>query len=291
MMRTELTSRLKLAAVDLDGTLLGPDGEVSRTNLQAVNRLQEAGVQVVLASGRHFNNMRKYAAMLPGVQWLVSCQGGELSDSDRQVVLRREFFAEASAGKMLELGRDLGFSTLIYSISGVFTESDRNSGMDFYTDLAGTPPRQIKRGEILGQPLFKILWIGEPAEMDHVGGQLEKVSESVQAIRTHKRLWEFMPAGVSKASALNILAARLEVKPEEVVAFGDGDNDVPMFEWAGLSVAMPHGWPAAIRKASYTAPAGPADSAFARGVDLIFTQGHFKPLYAAAASVFARSMA
>jgi Cof subfamily protein (haloacid dehalogenase superfamily) len=273
-MKSELRTRLKLAAIDLDGTLLGPGGDVSPANLQAVARLQDAGLQVVLASGRHFNNMHKYAARLPGVKWLVSCQGGELSDADRKVVLQREFLAGGSAREMLETGRALGFSTLIYSIDGVFTEAGRNPGMDFYTDLAGTPPRQTGTEEILKQPVFKILWIGEPVEIDRVGGQLTKAHQDVQAVRTHQRIWEFMPVGTSKASALKVLAARLGVKPEEAVTFGDGDNDVPMFAWSGLSVAMPHGWPAAIREATHVAPEGPADAALARGVDLILARDY-----------------
>ena len=55
----------------------------------------------------------------------------------------------------------------------------------------------------------------------------------------------------------------------DAVVFGDGENDVPMFEWAGTSVAMPHGWALALRSAKHVAPAGPAETAFARAVDLV----------------------
>ena len=53
------------------------------------------------------------------------------------------------------------------------------------------------------------------------------------------------------------------------MAFGDGDNDVPMFEWAGCSVAMPQGWPLARARAKLIAPDGPAETALARGIDLV----------------------
>jgi len=277
MMKSELRTRLKLAAVDLDGTLLGPDGMVSAENSRAVARLQEAGLQVVLASGRHFNSMSKYAAMLPGVQWVVSCQGGELSDTQRKNVLQREFLAAESAREMVEKGRSLGLSTLIYSIDGVFTESIGTSGLDFYTNLAGTPPSQLTMEEIIKQPVFKVLWVGERTEIDRAGEKLVEDHPDVQAIRTHKRIWEFMPVGTSKASALKALAARLGVKPAETVTFGDGDNDVPMFAWSGLSVAMPHGWPAALRSATFVAAEGPAETAFARGVDLILADESGEP--------------
>jgi hypothetical protein len=88
-------------------------------------------------------------------------------------------------------------------------------------------------------------------------------------VRTNVRFLEFMPASVSKGSALTLLALRLGIAPSAAVAFGDGENDIPMFDWAGASVAMAHGWPAAIRQAKWVAPNGPVETAFARGVELV----------------------
>jgi Cof subfamily protein (haloacid dehalogenase superfamily) len=266
---TETENGLKLAAVDLDGTLLGPDGQISEANLQAVRRLQEAGVQVVLASGRHYQNMQRYADRLPGVQWLVSCQGGEVSDTSRSLVLNREFLPEANAGETLELGGSLGLASVIYTVEGICTGSEWNEGFEFYAALSGTAPRRVDVKDLLKEPIFKVIWVGDKAEIDRAVVQSGGITESVQSVRTHQRLLEFMPVGVSKASALKTLAAHLNLAASEIAAFGDGENDVPMFAWAGVSVAMPHGWPAAIASASYTAPEGPADAAFARGVEIV----------------------
>ena len=96
---------------------------------------------------------------------------------------------------------------------------------------------------------------------------------TVQRVRTHARLLESMPTAVSKATALKIVAKRLGVTSGEAIAFGDGDNDVPLFEWCGVSVAMSHGWPAAIAAASHITPEGDAETALARGVDMMFDAG------------------
>jgi len=56
------------------------------------------------------------------------------------------------------------------------------------------------------------------------------------------------------------------------VVFGDGENDIPMFAWAGTSVAMPHGWPAALKNASIVAPVGPPETALARGIEQLFAK-------------------
>lgn len=271
MIGNELRHKLKLAAVDLDGTLLGSDGQISEGNVRAVQRLQHAGVQVMLASGRHYHSMQKFATRLPGVEWLVSCQGGELSDIARRLVLNREFLPEASARKALDLGRSLGLSSVTYNVDGIYTEAGRNRGLQLYTDLSGNAPQRIDVAKLFERPIFKIIWIGEAAsQIDRARAQVNGLAATAQPIRTHEHLLEFMPPGVSKASALKIMATRLSLTPSEIIAFGDGENDVPMFEWAGFSVAMPHGWPAAIKAATYTAPPGPADTAFARGVDMLF---------------------
>ena len=264
---TEISNRFKLAAIDLDGTLLGPDHAISDANAQAVRRLQAAGSQVVLASGRHFNSMSKYVAALPGVQWVVSCQGGEVSDANRTAILSRQFLPAAAAEKAMEAGHALGFSTVAYAVEGVFTDSTSDFEMDFYTDLAGHRPAVLDRGELLARDIFKVIWMGEPTDFSKVV-LADVVSSPVQAVRTNTRFLEFMPADVSKGSALATLALRLGIQPSTAVVFGDGENDIPMFEWAGLSVAMPQGWPLARAKAKLIAPDGPADTALARGVDL-----------------------
>jgi Cof subfamily protein (haloacid dehalogenase superfamily) len=264
----EISKNFELAAIDLDGTLLGPDHAISEANALAVQRLQAAGAQVVLASGRHYNTMHKYVASLPGVQWVVSCQGGEVSDSGRTTILSRNFLLPAEVAKTMDAGRARGFSTVVYTIEGVFTDSTSDYEMDFYTDLAGTRPGVVSRSELLARGIFKVIWMGESADLSRVASADVELPR-IQAVRTNARFLEFMPADVSKASALATLAAHLGIQPAAAVAFGDGDNDIPMFKWAGTSVAMPHGWPLALARAKFIAPDGPAETALARGVKLI----------------------
>jgi Cof subfamily protein (haloacid dehalogenase superfamily) len=267
-MNNEITNRFRLAAMDLDGTLLGRDHEISEANRRAVRRLHASGAEVVLASGRHHKTMRKYAEALPGVSWMVSCQGGEVSDVSRTRVLGREFLPATEVKQALELGRCLGFTTLAYGVEGVFTNTDWNFELNFYADLAGYRPTKVLQSEMLARDVFKVLWMGVP---DAISNALREsvATPTVQVVQTQARFLEFMPAAVSKATALETLASHLGFTAAETVVFGDGDNDIPMFEWAGVSVAMPHGWPRALQSAKLVAPEGPEDTALARGVDLV----------------------
>jgi Cof subfamily protein (haloacid dehalogenase superfamily) len=267
----ENLKHFKLAAMDLDGTLLGPDHTISAANALAVRRLQAAGAQVVLASGRHYDSMHKYVAALPGVQWVVSCQGGEVSDAARTTILSRQFMQPAEVAELTEAGRKRGFSTVAYMVEGVFTDSSSDFEMDFYAELTGHRPVVLSRSELLARGIFKVIWMGEPADLLRVtpAEATPPQMQTVQAVRTNSRFLEFMPANVSKGSALATLAAHLGIQPAEAVAFGDGENDIPMFAWAGMSVAMPQGWPLARARAKRVAPEGPPETALARGVDLI----------------------
>ncbi|HEV2694687.1 MAG TPA: Cof-type HAD-IIB family hydrolase [Verrucomicrobiae bacterium] len=277
-MKTEMQNevRFKLAAIDLDGTLLGPAHDVSAENFEAIERLEAAGTQVVLASGRHYHSMQKYVKMLPRLQWVVSCQGGEVSSADRSIVLGRKFMPAAEVRRNLALADSLGFTVAAYTVEGVVTNASTNARSDFemkrYTDLAGHRPVTLKADELMSRDMLKVIWMGDPAVID--GLVLPEVtSATVQAVRTQARFLEFMPAEASKGNALELLARRLGIHAAEAVVFGDGDNDIPMFEWAGTSVAMPHGWPLAVRSAKYVAPAGPSETAFARGVDMVLQPG------------------
>src|SRR5688572_22576272 len=87
-----LESDIRLAAIDLDGTLLGTNHNLGEQNRRAVAEFFDAGIEVVLASGRHYLSMRPFAEQL-GVRWLVSAQGGEVSDVSRTQVLDRRFLS------------------------------------------------------------------------------------------------------------------------------------------------------------------------------------------------------
>jgi len=274
-MKMEFFQKLKLAALDLDGTLLDEAGRMSPDNAAAVRRMQSAGVHVVLASGRHYIDMRPYADALPGVDWIISCQGGEAADASRKVILRREFLPRQEATLAIEIGKSLGLKSFIFGVEDVYTDSGWNSDIQFYADLAGHTPARLPVSQCLQAPLFKVIWIGEPGEIDKA---LESARNlvNVQIIRTHARILEMMPPAVSKATGLKAVADALNLKPSETVVFGDGDNDVPMFKWAGVSVAMAHGWVSALKTATFVTNKGPAETALSRGVDRLFGDGLLK---------------
>lgn len=271
-MKQENPGKFRLAAIDLDGTLLGPDSRIGDENRRAVARLQTAGVEVVPASGRHHHTIRPYAESLDGIRWLVSAQGGEVSDLARGRVLGRRFLAAEHAREALELGRAWGFTVVVYSDSDVFARGLESEApaLRHYEELAGRPVVRVDAAGLLERNIFKLVWDAEPGAIERALASPSLARTRAVKVRTDARLLEFVPPGATKGAAMALLAAHLGVEAADALGFGDGENDVPLFQWAGVSVAMPHGAAAARRAATFTAPPGPPESALARGVDELF---------------------
>ena len=262
--------RVKLAAIDLDGTLLGPDLTISPENLRALRALNEREIEIVIASGRHYLSIRQFFKALPEVHWIVSVQGGEISDRERRLILARNFMDRPEVEAALEEAARRGVTPIVYGVDGVFTTSPSNDDLKFYEYLSGMSPMQTPREKLLRIDVFKVIWAGTP---EQISAFMTAPCLGLKGVRTHKQIVEFMPESISKASGLQSLATHLKISSSEAVAFGDADNDIPMFKWAGLSVAMGHSWPAAIQSASITAPVGPPESALSRAINAMFERG------------------
>jgi Cof subfamily protein (haloacid dehalogenase superfamily) len=271
MTKATTQSRFKLAAIDLDGTLLAPDLTISPENFLALRALHERQIEIVLASGRHYSSVQQFLKSLPEVQWIVSFQGGEVSDRDRQLILARSFMDQAHVELAVDQAIQGGFSPVVYGTDGVFTHLPDNDDLAFYQHLSGLTPVQTARESLTRMPVFKVLWLGQPEQISAVMAA-PPPSPAFERVQTHRRIVEFMPNDVNKATGLQKLAAHLGITPDACVAFGDADNDIPMFKWAGLSVAMAHGWPSAIENATKISAAGPPETALARAIKAVLEQ-------------------
>ena len=241
-------SRLKLAAIDLDGTLLSHDLTISPENLQAIRTLHQRGVAIAIASGRHYLSVKQFLQSLSEVQWIVSVQGGEIANRDRTLILARDFMQPAHVELTVDQATRLGLTPIVYGTDGVFTHLPENENLAYYQHLSGLTPVQTSRENLARMPVFKVLWAGQPDQISAVLAA-PPLSPDFDRVRTHSRTVEFMPNGITKATGLQTLATHLKISPADAVVFGDADNDIPMFQWAGLSVAMAHGWPTALARA------------------------------------------
>ena len=262
----------RLAAVDLDGTLLGPDKQIGPENASAVQRLRDNGVTVIIASGRRHQNSIRFQRQLGLTGPIIACQGGLIRDGESGNVIEAHFLPQSVTQQIIDDAERNDIQTIYYHLDHLYVAKRHDRWIDLYESRVG------ERAEILpdleqldGRRALKLVWYGDPVVLAKVRAEMSATySDKVDVLSTERENLEFMPRGISKATALAKVAAEYGVRQEEVLAFGDGENDVAMLTWAGLGVAMGHGNEAAIKVAKRVSPPGPPESAFARAVDQLF---------------------
>lgn len=261
-------SRFKLAAIDLDGTLFDHDKTVSQENLAALRCLEAAGIEVVIATGRHRSRIHGALAHLPHTRWAITSQGAAVLDLDADEVLDAIYLEDEETELLMSLGEELGFSPLIYDADDVKAPR-HDSGSDTYARIVGGVPSLLGDSGTASVRAHKIVWIGDEAAVASLPDHPRVRELSLYHVQSLPGMYEFLPSNVSKGKGLAALATRLGIEAGEVVAFGDADNDLEMFDWAGASFAMAHGTPAALEAAETVAPEGPPATAFARAVAML----------------------
>jgi Cof subfamily protein (haloacid dehalogenase superfamily) len=265
--------RFTIAAVDIDDTLVGPDGAVSPANAAALSRLVAEGTRVVLASGRSHANMLPFHRALglpPGP--IISSQGAVVQESDTGVVRFARAMAPDDVAAVTRHGRERGFAVQHYRPSGIHTET-RTRWTEYDQTRNAEPHREVPdllaagSGGVVPDDVMKMIWLGDPDAITQAVAEAHARHDARLAVlRTDPPYLEFTAANVNKATALAAVAESLGASRAEVVAFGDGNNDAAMLAWAGLGVAMPHAAPSARAAADHVGPDGDPETALARAV-------------------------
>jgi len=265
----------RLAGVDIDNTLLGRDGRISAENAAAVRELQRAGVHVVLASGRTHGNMLRFHHELGlGDGPIISTQGAVVRPANGGAPWLEQTMEPGLVARVTRDGLDRGLTVQHYRGDDILVQqpsrwSDRDQALN------DTPQTTVS--DLLavgGAGVAKIIWLGEPAYIAAIAADRAAAYDgALTVIVTEPAYLEFSDAATSKAGGLAVVAERLGVARAQVLAFGDGNNDVPMLAWAGLGVAMDHAKPSAQRAARLVAPSGDPETSLARAVRLVLGDG------------------
>ena len=232
---------IKLFVTDIDGTLLVPGKKISARNIEAVHKMIAAGVKVVIATGRMHCAALPVAAQL-GVAVPIISYNGALIKSSAGEVLHEQYMDANKALALINFFEERGWHLQSYSGDVLYVPDKSDDGVKFYETMLNVTAVEVGwdglRGHIKDVP--KLLSVSPtPDETNARLAAVEKVfGGQVEITRSAPRFCEFMPLGVSKASAIKILADKFNIDNEEILAIGDSDNDLPMITSAGCGVAM-----------------------------------------------------
>lgn len=261
---------IKLVAIDLDGTLLGADHEsVTRRTADALHAAQEAGIQLVISTGRMYGNIPQPVREACKTDYVISSNGAAVWDTRRDAIVYGKPIRYAKAGQIIGLlNREHVYYEMYYQGASY---ADRSCYDAINRDLL--PDWYEKRIRIHSKPVDNALNFAVVGKRD-----IEKFNIPFLQEETYRKLWneiaalgglelvsslenniEVNAAGADKGDALMHLCNQLGVDRTEVLAIGDSGNDVQMLDYAGVSVAMGNATPHVKTLAGYVCPSNEED--------------------------------
>jgi Cof subfamily protein (haloacid dehalogenase superfamily) len=237
------TRRTRLLVLDVDGTLLTDDLQITAATREAVQRVISHGVQVVLASARGPNALRSIMREL-GIAGLAICYTGALTcrlNPDPHVpaeVVTDQRMNLSSARKVLSNALELGIS-VGWFIGDFWYISAWDSALRRESMITGVTPiiaSDLLRFKDAPHKLQAI--VGEPVLLPHLYTLARTLPRDCVGQFSYTTYLEITHQGVDKASALLALGQQLGIAPSEMVAIGDMENDLAMLRVAALGIAM-----------------------------------------------------
>lgn len=237
---------VRLVVFDLDGTLLNSKHEISEYSLLAIKELRKKGIAIAIASGRIFTMLEGYIYTLGHQEYVISSNGGAIDDLDKMINIHQNYLDPQDSESLVKYCHEQQIECNILKRSACYfpVNSVRISRFDSYNQLAidkGLKPIMSKRYvfTIEDYAMIEKILIYENNTM--------KIRKVKKFIENHTELayttsgdglMDVSSRGVSKGYAVQQIATELGLTMDQVCVFGDYDNDISMFEVAGLSIAM-----------------------------------------------------
>lgn len=238
---------VRLLLFDLDGTLLGPGRRVSEANARALRSAMDRGIQVGFATGRSLRSASPWVEALRPTGPLILLNGGMVWDVSARRPLLERHLPRADARAALAVAAELGVHANLYLGERIAiahgSETARRSEVK-----DGVPHTVV--GDLVahldGQSddPFKVLCIDETGGIGALADRLRQVLEFGSVlVHSEPTYLEVLPPGVSKGAALSVVTEHTGIAPRDMIAFGDGLNDMELLAAVGRGVAMENAHP------------------------------------------------
>ena len=245
MAATQSKQTYRLLAVDMDGTVLNREKQITSATRQAIEKALAAGKDVVFATGRCPSEMREYLNQFPQMRYAMSLSGALIFDLRAGVTLSETNLSPALVEQILAAAEGLDVMAVLYAGNEVYLERCRRGNLahfwcDCYTALYEVCGNWVERStDVLsfGESIRKINFFCHTAE-DYQALQGRMAHLPVSLAQGSINNCEVSPRGVDKGVGLEMLCRAAGISTQEAIAVGDSGNDMAMLRAAGLAVAM-----------------------------------------------------
>lgn len=246
----------RVIALDLDGTLTNNEKEITPRTLKALFKAQEEGAIIVIASGRPSFGIKSVSDSLEMSTrggYILSYNGGKIIDTTTHQSVFKRKLPEDVIPTVYHYAKEKGYALLGYKDGKIITETP--------DDEYVWEERRINKMEIDGVDNLlealvanpcKLLMTGHEEDMAKAESDLkEMLGSKMDIFRSAPFDLELVPKGIDKAETLKLLLEMLHLTPADLIAFGDGYNDLSMVKLAGMGVAMANAVPELKEVADY----------------------------------------
>ncbi|MDO5569877.1 MAG: Cof-type HAD-IIB family hydrolase [Bacteroidales bacterium] len=246
----------KVLVLDLDGTLTNSKKEISQTTLEALKKAQQNGVIVVLASGRPTYGIVPLAEQIDLASFggfILSFNGGKIINWKTKEVIHERDIDKETIPMLYEMAKEHGVDIISYIDKDIIAENSDNKYILKEASINKMPIRKVSSfvNEIKN-PVPKCLIVGDGEVLVPLQEKMnERFGEVMNIFRSEPFFLELMPQNIDKAASLERLLKHLKLTKEQMIACGDGFNDLSMIKYAGLGVAMSNAQDAVKEAADY----------------------------------------
>lgn len=235
--------KYKLLVLDLDGTVTNSKKEITPHTRETLLRAQEAGVKIVLASGRPTYGIVPIAQQLELERYegyILAYNGGEIIDWKTKEIMYKNLLDHDVLPYLYQCAKDNDFAIVTYENEYVLTEKPDDEYVLKEALLNVMPIKKVDNFlDAVRHPIAKCLIVGEPTRLARLEKEMyDALKERMGVFRSEPYFLELVPKGIDKAQSLAVLLGELKMQREEMIAIGDGFNDLSMIQYAGLGVAM-----------------------------------------------------
>ena len=235
--------KYKLIVLDLDGTLTNSKKIITPRNREILIRVQEQGVRLVLASGRPTYGIVPLANELRMNEFggfILSYNGGEIINWETQEMIYENVLPNDVVPVLYECARSHQLSILTYDGAEIVTENSQDPYVQkeaFLNKMAVRETNDFLTDITL--PVAKCLIVGDADKLIPLEAELcLRLQGRINVFRSEPYFLELVPQGIDKALSLAVLLKEIGVERKEMIAIGDGYNDLSMIKFAGLGIAM-----------------------------------------------------